>query len=189
MSVDGLRVEFEAIDREMDAIRQKLAMLEQDEKSAVDRHDRAALDSAWAEHDRQLEELGALEQRREQARRDLLREAELDIERWRSKADVRVQRWREEGADVLQQLQAAIEQIERVLTELEERPERYSQERLQLLEELRELRRDFAAELPEPEIDWTVPRPDLEPFANRLAELTGRCRRTTLGDETSASRW
>jgi chromosome segregation ATPase len=188
MGVDGLRIEFQAIEHEIGLVRQKLAVLEDDEKDAVGRHDRTALDSAWLEHDQQLEQLRTLEVRREQAKRDLVREAELDIDRWRSKADVRVQQWREESREAFQQLNASLDQIERTLIELEERPDRHSTQRAQLLEELAALRpSDLAPDLSQPEVDWTDPTLDLEPIASRLAELTSRCRHTPMNDQTGWS--
>jgi len=190
MSLDSVRAEFQTLAQEVDAVQLRLAALEDDEKKAVDAHDRTALDSAWLEHDRALEQLRALEQRREQARRDLVREAEVDIDRWRSKAEVRVQRWREEGVEVFQQLTASLDQIEVVLSELDESPQRRNQERQQLLDELSALRpADFAAELSEPQIEWTVSALDLEPIASRLADLASRCRRSESHLGTGESRW
>lgn len=78
----SLRAELRAIEAEIAATRHQIALLQSDERDAVARHDRPALESAWAEHDRHLGRQRGLEIRREQASRDLARQLSLDIDRW-----------------------------------------------------------------------------------------------------------
>ena len=183
VSVDTLRLELESIERELALMQERVVALAEDERRAVERHDRVALDHAWAEHDGQLEQLHLLEGRREQARQDLLRTAELKMDEWRSKAQARVRQWQQDDQETTRRIVDGLVHIEQALGEVQERPHRHQEERARLLDELASLRlHDLASELPEVEIDWDIQALDLGTIAGRLVELASRCRAANATD-------
>lgn len=172
-----LRLQLAEVQAAKTAKEQSLPALKQAEFEALEKHDKAALDSVWSEHDVRLQELERLQSRREELRQRLVDLAEAALDRWRKSAEDRVCAWRHDGEIVVHDMLQGLDEIEVLLTRLQAAPRRQTEERQALLAELDVLReRDWPVDLPHPEIDWHVPFADLRDVTERLERILSTSR-------------
>lgn len=171
LSVASLRTELRVVDRDIAGVLGQLSTLQVSERKALERRDKAALDTAWASREAQNAHLRELETHRDAVYEALAARFQPQVASWTERASRTAESWRKDDRDRLDALRERTAQILALVAEIADSRQRRPDQYRQLQEELDSLRQ--AAEpvnIPPPEVDWSQPPLDLAPLDRELEQ-------------------
>lgn len=157
LSVVGLHAELQEVEREIASLMTNLAELETQEREALIKRDKLALDVAWQSRERETARLAELEKRRANVHEALVQHFEPELEAWQHRCESAVARWRDDDREQLELIEQSLRQVETLIWGLAQREKRRATERDTLDGDLSALfDKARSMSLTRPEVDWST---------------------------------